>query len=131
MAEIQFEGYSIDDLFDLPLEEFDAYLFCDEPLVLKIASAEILAQFTKTSERLTLELAQIDGGGEGVLLAISHLAERLCKQRALQEIEWQVHAVHRAQPNLKLRRLLTQRDFHVEFIPNIGEVYHKILPVRE
>ena len=88
--------------------------------------AEILGQFRVTNDRLVLELAQIDGGGEGVLPTIWNLAERYARLEHLKTVEWIVHAVHCAKPNLRLRDVLKRRGFVVENLPGIGETYHFI-----
>lgn len=77
-----------------------------------------------TYSTLTLELAQIDGGGEGALPLISKLAKKIVRDRKIAEMEWIVHAVHCKKPNLKLRRLLIRRGFEIQQIENIGEVYY-------
>jgi hypothetical protein len=42
----------------------------------------------------------------------------------LSGVEWIVHAVSCAKPNLKLRRVLEHRGFIIETIDGIGEAYH-------
>ena|SRR5687767_1424313 len=51
------------------------------------------------------------GGGEGVLPAIGSLAERYARNHGLEAIEWLVHALTCAHPNLDLRRILERRGF--------------------
>ncbi len=121
---IKIEGYTIDELLTVPQDDFDALIFNDDSLVFSVGSAEILGKFSVTDFKLTLELAQIDGGGEGALPLISRLAKRLAKDRNLVEIEWVVHAVHCKNPNLKLRRVLLKRGFEIQQIENVGEVYY-------
>jgi hypothetical protein len=70
-----------------------------------------------------IELAQIDGGGEGVLATLWLLAERYARQRRLSFVEWIVHAVACAKPNLKLRALIEKRGFEVRDIVGIGRAY--------
>ena len=73
-----------------------------------------------------IELAQIEGGGEGVLIGLASLAKRYAKLHGLSEIEWIVHAITCAKPNLKLRRVLERRGFVVRSIDGIGDAYHLI-----
>ena len=61
-----------------------------------------------------------DGGGESVLVALGSLARRYAFGNRLSSIEWIVHAVTCAKPNLKLRRVLEQRRFAIEDIAGIG-----------
>ena len=77
-------------------------------------------------DRLVIELAQIEGGGEGVLVSPASLAKRYALLRNLSGVEWIVHAVTCAKPNLKLRRVLEHRGFTIEQIQGIGEGYHLI-----
>ncbi len=110
----------------LPDDEFEAYVFCDACLAFKAGTAEILGQFTANSDTLVVELAHIDGGGEGVLPALWLLAERYARKKHLQRVEWIVHAVNCATPNLKLRRILERKGFVTEDIPSVGQAYHLV-----
>lgn len=123
---INIEGMSPEDMLALPKDEIRGLVLCNEPLVFRVGSAEILGQFRITDDRLVLELAQIDGGGEGVLPTIWNLAEQYARTEHLKTVEWIVHAVHCAKPNLRLRHVLERRGFVVESLPGIGETYHFI-----
>jgi hypothetical protein len=70
------EGYSVDEILRLSNEQLDQFVFCGEPIVFRAGSAEILGKFERTPDRLILELAHIDGGGEGALPALGALASR-------------------------------------------------------
>jgi len=74
---------------------------------------------------LVIELAQIEGGGEGVLPWLASLARPYAQLHGLFSIAWIVH-VSCAKPNLKLRRVLERRGFVVEQIDGVGEAYHLI-----
>ncbi len=117
------EGFTPEELLALSEAELDAYLFHGEPVVFRAGSAEVLGEFRRTPERLTVELAQIDGGGEGVLPTLFFFARRYAGQRGLREVEWIVHAVHCARPNPKLRRVLERRGFTVREVAGMGEAY--------
>ena len=54
--------------------EMDELVFCDRPVSFRIGSAEILGQFRRSQIRLEVELAHIEGGGEGALPLIWKLA---------------------------------------------------------
>jgi hypothetical protein len=79
-----------------------------------------------------VELAQIEGGGEGVLISLVSLAKHYAALRQLSGVEWIVHAVSCAKPNLKLRRVLERRGFVIENVEGVGEAYHlfEALPDR-
>jgi hypothetical protein len=127
---ILIEGYEPDDILNLPDEQVEAYVFAGTPLLFKAGSAEILGEFRLHPDRLTVELAQIEGGGEGVLPTLTALAERYASRRGLNQVEWIVHAVNCAKPNLKLRRVLERRGFSVRDIPEFGTAYYKLHQIQ-
>ena len=110
----------------MPNQDLEQLILLGEPLVFRVGSATILGSFKVRLNRLVIELAQIEGGGEGVLPSLASLAKRYAKLRSLSEVEWIVHAVSCAKPNLKLRRVLERRGFLVEKIEGVGEAYHMI-----
>ena len=107
----------------LPERELEAFIFIDEPIVFKAGSAEILGKICLKPDTLVVELAQIDGGSEGILPSLWLLAGCYAQKRRLQTVEWLVHAVNCAQPNLKLKRILEKKGFQVQNLPETGEVY--------
>src|ERR1700742_4499562 len=122
--QITVEGYTAEELLNLPEEQIDAFALCNAPVTFRIGSAEVLGQFKINEASLTVELAHIDGGGEGVLSTIWSLAGRYAAKKGLNTVESVVHAVHCANPNLKLRRLLELRGFTIKQLTGAGEVYH-------
>jgi hypothetical protein len=123
---MKIEGYTSDEILVLSNEEIEAFAFTTNPVVLRAGTAEVLGQFRLSSERLTVELAQIGGGGEGVLPTLWLLAERLAQRRGITQIEWIVHAVNCASPNLKLRRVLERRGFTVHNRLDVGECFYQL-----
>lgn len=87
----------------------------------RAGSAEILGEFKIKGESLVVELAQIDGGGEGVLPTLISLARRYAKKRGLKKVQWIVHALNCAEPNLKLRRVMERRGFQIVDIEGVGK----------
>jgi hypothetical protein len=75
--EVLFEGLREEDILNLPKEEVEQLILLGEPLVFRIGSATLLGSFKVERERLVIELAQIEGGGEGVLVSLSSLASLL------------------------------------------------------
>ncbi len=120
---ILIEGYSVDELLALPNEDLQAIALRDEPLVFKAGSANLLGRFSVAGDTLVMELAHVDGGGEGALPSLASLAARYARREHLAFIEWRVHAVHCARPNLKLRRVLERRGFVVRHVEGTGECY--------
>ena len=94
MREINIEGYAANEILSLPDEQLDALVLTGEPLVFRAGTAEILGEFQIKGESLVVELAQIDGGGEGVLPTLTSLANQYAKQRRLKRVEWIVHALN-------------------------------------
>jgi len=132
--EVLLEGYTAEEILAAAPEELDLLVFVGEPIVFRIGSAELLGEFRRTDDRLVLELAHIDGGGEGVLPTLWVLARRYALREQLARIEWIVHAVSCPEPNMKLRRVLERRGFRIEELPGIGPAYHlmeSVAPNRE
>jgi hypothetical protein len=127
--EVLFEGLREEDILNLLQEEVELLIQLGEPLVFRIGSATLLGSFKVENERLVIELAQIEGGGEGVLVSLSLLARRYAKLRQLSGIEWIVHAVSCAKPNLKLKHVLERRGFVVKQIVGVGEAYYLLDPI--
>ena len=122
--EVLFEGFTEDEILSLPSDTVDGLILLGEPIVFRAGSATILGSFRVENNSLVVELAQIDGGGEGVLVSLGSLARRCAGMRKLARVEWIVHAVTCAKPNLKLRKMLERRGFVVEEIDGIGPAYH-------
>jgi hypothetical protein len=129
--QVLFEGCTIDEILGLPDEELEAIALRDELLVFRAGSASILGKFKVTSDTLVMELAHIEGGGEGVLPSLASLASRYAKRRGLAFVEWRLHAVHCAKPNLKLRRVLERRGFAVREVEGCGECYWLRVPIHD
>ncbi len=123
---VLFEGLSESEILELPGREIEELILIGEPIVFRAGSASILGSFSVEGNRLVIELAQIDGGGEGILISLGSLVRRFAALRDLSAIEWRVHAVSCAKPNLKLRSVLERRGFEIRQIPGVGEVYHLI-----
>jgi hypothetical protein len=117
------EGLTVDEIIALP-EEHIAALVAVGPVVFSAGSAEILGQIRLRPGSLIVELAQIDGGGEGVLPTLWRLAERYGRQRELDAVEWVIHAINCARPNVKLRRFMEKRGFEIRDVEGIGSAYY-------
>jgi hypothetical protein len=129
MPQILLEGYTVDEVLDLPIDELQAIVLGDEPLVFKAGSANILGKFKVDGDTLVMELAHVDGGGEGALPSLAALASRFARREGLSFVEWRVHAVHCATPNLKLRRVLERKGFAICEVASVGECYWLRVPV--
>jgi len=126
MTALKIEGYSVEELeLLIGTEEFEALIFTDKPVVFNAGSAEILGQFHVEAEELHIDLAHIDGGGEGVLISINSLAKKYALNKGFAIINWYVHATNCAKPNLKLQRILKLKSFEVQNIEGKGPVHYK------
>lgn len=122
---IKIEGCSEAEILALSTEHLEVLILSGEPLVLRAGSAQILGTFRRNGTRFSIELAQIEGGGEGVLLVLVGIARKIAVRFGCESIAWTVYAVDCAQPNLKLRRVLLRRGFEVS-----GPAYRLIELVR-
>jgi hypothetical protein len=130
MAQISIEGCSPEEILNLPDEDLESIVFVGKPIVFRVGSAEILGEFKVKDETLIVELAQIDGGGEGVLPILASLAQRYAEKRKLRRIEWVVHALNCAKPNPKLRRVMERRGFIVQNVAGIGTAFYLLHEVE-
>ncbi len=131
MKQIEIEGLSPDEILNLPDEEIESIVFVGKPIVFRAGSAEILGEFKVKDKKLVVELAQIDGGGEGVLPALAILAQRYAKKKSLAKVEWIVHALNCAKPNPKLRRVMERRGFVVRDVEGVGKAYYLLHEVEQ
>jgi hypothetical protein len=122
--EVLFEGLREDEILNLPKEAVEQLVLFGEPLVFRAGSAVVLGSFKIEADRLVIELAQIEGGGEGVLVSLASLTRRYARLHGMSAVEWIVHAVSCAKPNLKLRRVLERRGFVVKQVAGVGEAYY-------
>ena len=120
---IKIEGYMSDDLLALRPGDLDA-LIAGRPVVVRVGTAEVLVECRHDATTLVLDLAHIDGGGEGVLPALVVFADRFASVRGFTAIEWIVRAANCARPNERLRRVLERRGFIVRDVPGLGECYY-------
>ena len=108
---ITVEGFTADEIVGLAQAELHSLFFDDRPIAFRVGTAEVLGQFRVADGRLVVELAHIDGGGEGVLPFLASIAERCARALQLSSVEWIVYALTCAQPNSALRSLLERRGF--------------------
>jgi hypothetical protein len=118
------EGYTLDALLQASDDFLHQLIFTDEPVVLNIGSARVLGQFRLDPEEIVVQLAEIDGGGEGVLPTLWSAVTLYAKQRQIKRVHWVVHAVSCAKPNLKLRRLIERRGFAIRETADYGRAYY-------
>lgn len=122
---ILFEGYTQEEILALSDDEIEAWIFVDDPIIFKVGTAEILAKVEIVDSSLVIELAQIDGGGEGILMKIGILARKYARKHKLQTIEWIVHSLDCLDPNPKLNPMLERAGFSIQEVPNKGKAYYR------
>ncbi len=122
---IRIEGYTSEELLELPVDELDGLVFIGRPMVVRVGSADVLAECHRRGTRLVVDLAHIDGGGEGALPTLTRFIERFAARRGFASIDWLVRATNCARPNEKLRRVLVRKGFEIRTLPEFGECYFK------
>jgi hypothetical protein len=126
---VRIEGLTADELLKLPPDDLDELIFVGRPVIVRVGTAEILAECHRRAATLVVDLAHIDGGGEGALPALVSFATRFAQARGFTRIEWLVRATNCAAPNLKLRRVLMRKGFEVRALTEFGECYYKVTEV--
>ena len=122
---VRIEGYTPEELLALPVEELDGLVFIGRPIVIRVGSADVLVECQRRGTTLVVDLAHIDGGGEGALPTLTRFIERFAATRSFAQIDWLVRATNCARPNEKLRRVLIRKGFEVRTLPEFGECYFK------
>lgn len=123
------EGYTLKEILSLSDAEIDAWILVDNPIIFKVGSAEILGRVEIVGASLTIELAQIDGGGDGVLRTIGILARKYARKHKLKSIDWIIHSLDCLDPNPKLNPMLERAGFKIQNIPQKGEAYFRRMPI--
>jgi hypothetical protein len=108
---VEIDGLSLREWRGLSREEQDELVPLDRPLVFHIGSATVLAEFTERAGGLVVNLAQIDGGGEGVLLRLWKLIVASARDRDRTFVQWNVFAATCADPNPRLLAFLHANAF--------------------
>ncbi|MCH2078806.1 MAG: hypothetical protein MK180_18340 [Rhodobacteraceae bacterium] len=88
-----------------------------------IWEAEVLAEFSKSDKLLSVEIAVVEQGGEGVLPILIATIEKAALMRGFSAIEWSVLARNCSTPNPKLMRVLEKIGFEVRQLDSGTEVY--------
>ena len=68
---IKIEGLTADELLALPEADLDALVIADRLVVVRIGTAQVLAECRRNGDALIVDLAHIDGGGDGALPALA------------------------------------------------------------
>lgn len=72
-SQILIEGYTKDEL--VAFGDLEALAINGEPIVFRVGTADVLGQFSRHEDVLIAELAVVEGGGDGVLVALIDAVE--------------------------------------------------------
>ncbi|QND55227.1 hypothetical protein [Mesorhizobium huakuii] len=122
-ARIEIEGTSLEDLRTMPHADQDALLAFGRPISFTMGSATVLAEFNRRDGTLLVNLAHIDGGGEGVLLVLWKHTRAFAIERQFSTVRWNVHAATCAKPNPRLQRFLRTHEFAEIDDPDYGRIF--------
>jgi hypothetical protein len=120
------EGIAADDLLAWPIEQLRQLLTLGRPVVFSAGSATVLAELRRENDSLIIELAHIDGGGEGVLPTLWRFGNEYARAENVKRIDWRIHATRCANPNPRLPGVLLKMGFAVEELPIVGAVYRRV-----
>ncbi|MCR5870415.1 MULTISPECIES: hypothetical protein [unclassified Sphingomonas] len=127
---MEIEGLTPAALRALPSDELNALLAFGRPITFRIGSATVLAEFNKDDDCLTVNLAHIDGGGEGVLVSLWKLVTAFAKDRGYHCVLWNVHALTCDNPNPRLQKFLCERGFVETHSERHGRVLSRLEPIQ-
>ncbi len=130
VTRVDIEGLSLKDLKSLPKEEVDSLLAFGRPITFRIGTANVLAEFNRLGDTLEVNLAHIDGGGEGVLVVLWKAVEAYAAERQHSAIQWNVHALTCARPNPRLQHFLRIRGFAETHHPTHGRIFTRTQTVQ-
>ena len=119
--ELLIDGIEPNDLVNL--DDLEAYTLAGRPIVISVGGADVLAEFSKSGKVLSVEIAVVEQGGEGVLPVLIDTIEKAAKKRDFAAIEWSVLARNCSTPNLKLMRVLEKIGFEVRQLDSGAEFY--------
>lgn len=119
--ELLIDGIKPSELINL--EDLEAYALADRPIIFSVGEAEVLTEFSKSGKVLSVEIAVVEQGGEGVLPVLIGTIERAALMREFDAIEWSVLARNCSAPNPKLMRVLEKIGFEIRQLDSGTEYY--------
>ena len=125
---IEVEGFTPEELLALPADAISSFVFTDEPVTFRVGTCRDPWSLSYHRQPPCCGVSARRRRRRRVLVTIAALCTRYAHKRELAEIEWIVHAVHCARPNLALRRVPDNRGFQVRHISGIGPAYHRVDP---
>ena len=125
---ILIEGCTVDEL--IAIDELEALVVTGDPIIFCVGSAEVLGEFSRAGDVLTVELAVVEAGGEGILITLVDAVERWSRSRVA-AIEWIVYATDCAEPNPRLIRVLTRFGFELHSRDKAADCYRRRVSVND
>lgn len=126
-SELEIAGLPLSQLRGMAADDLDGLMAFGRPISFDLGSASILAEFNRSGEVLLVNLAHIDGGGEGVLVVLWTLIRRYAAERVYAAIRWNIHAATCANPNPRLQKFLRRREFIEIEDPLYGRIFTRTL----
>jgi len=130
-TQILFDGLTVEELSQLSWEEIEAWIVRDDPIVFRASEADVLAQFSLSEMVLTVQVSVVEGGGDGVLVQLFSVIEKMSRKHQVRKIIWQVHALNCMKPNPKLQRVLRGFDFYVVEPEDSVGYFEKITSIND
>ncbi|NNC38102.1 MAG: hypothetical protein HKO02_11640 [Hyphomonadaceae bacterium] len=129
--ELTFDGLASNELLKLSWDEVEAWICRDDPIVFAVGKARVLAQFGISKSVLEAQISVVEGGGDGILVELLRVIERMARHHNLLRIVWQVHALNCKTPNPKLQRVLTAYQFNIVEPANEVGYFEKITSIND
>jgi len=117
------EGLSLEEWRALSIEQRNALIPLGRAITFRIGTATVLAEADECGGVLIVNLAQIDGGGEGVLLRLWKLIATWALERGCTAIRWNVFAATCVDPNPRLQQFLRSNGFDEIDDPSHGRIF--------
>ena len=83
MAGVLIEGFAAEELLSWPADKLRELVAVGRPIVFRAGSSTVLAAVQIEERRLIIELAHIDGGGEGVLPTLWRFGQSYARLNSL------------------------------------------------
>ncbi len=126
MAAQDVASYAVDELQAMSQRDLDALLGSGRPIDIRFATGRLRGRFGVADGTLRVEVSEIDGGGDAMLMTFSTGCRNLARQRGIGKIEWLVHAAACAAPNRRLQQVLPARGFTLQDVQGVGQAYRRL-----
>ena len=118
-------SYSIEDLQKMPEQDLVALLSNGRPIDIRFGNGRLRGRFGVVDGALRVEVMELEGGGDGMLMTFSNGCRNMARQRAIRKIDWLVHAAASEGANQRLQQVLTTRGFTLQDVQGVGQAYRR------